>query len=333
VTTASQHDTDRWLQSCLQRLVDPDLTVDGQFGPRSRQALKEFQRRAATFVPGTTLTADGIAGPRTISALEAATDTRAPGHATTTLRTAAVAAPEPEPAAAPDATSEPDSDDADDDAEPAAPAASATLTAPADTYVERRIGVRTYGKLDGKSDLLVTVPATSGTKRLHKLAAAALTRMAAAVHRDLAIELKLASAWRAHRWESRAQYEAVVIAKYGSVKEGRRWLAFDSPHETGLAIDIGVGGLTPSRSSVAFQKKQPLFHWLVEHAWEFGFHPYKVEPWHWEFPLSLEAYRSGEIADDDPGPPAPVVSFDPNDFEEDVIEDEDLEEYPTDDQA
>lgn len=303
MTASSQKDHDRWLQSCLKQTVDPALVVDGDLGPRSRAAVKAFQKQHG-------LTVDGVAGPATIAALEAASGTRAPGHKEATLRTAAVTTPD-------------DSDDSDD------ATTIAVTVPPAHTYNERRIGVRLYGKLSGDSALLVPVPATGGPKRLHRVAAAALTRMAEAVQRDLGIELKLASAWRAHRWQSRAQYEAVVIAKYGSVAEGRRWLAFDSPHETGLAIDIGVGGLKPSRASVAFQRKQPLHHWLVAHAWEYGYHPYKVEPWHWEFPISREAYASGVIADDDPGPPIDI-SFDPNDLDHDTLalEDEDLEEYP-----
>lgn len=290
-----------WLQTCLRQLVDPSLVVDGAFGQRSRQALKDFQRKHH-------LAVDGIAGPSTIAALEAATGTRAPNHhdaQATTLQAAAAVV----------------TVDADDDAAEPAPADPSH-------YAERRIGVRLYGKLPAESKLLVPVPAVSGRKRLHVLAAAALTTMADAVVRDLGLELKLASAWRAHRWQSREQYEAVLLAKYGSIAEGKRWLAFDSPHETGLAIDIGVGGLTPSRSTVAYQRKQPLFRWLVEHAWEYGFHPYKVEPWHWEFPLSREAYRSGVIAEDDPGPPMDI-SFDTS-LDDGALEDEDLEEYPAD---
>jgi len=311
VTASSQKDRDRWLQSALKQLVDPALVVDGDLGPRSRAAIKTFQKQHG-------LTVDGIAGPATIAALEAASGA---------LHTAAVATEQEDDQPASEAV------DADADADATADNDTATIavaTPPAHTYNEQRIGVRIYGKLSGDSELLVPVPATGGPKRLHKVAAAALLRMAEAVRRDLAIELKLASAWRAHRWQSREQYEAVLVAKFGSVAEGRRWLAFDSPHETGLAIDIGVGGLKPSRASVAFQRKQPLHQWMVAHAWEYGFHPYKVEPWHWEFPISREAYASGVVADDDPGPPI-NISFDPNDLDLDaeVLEDDDLEEYPS----
>ena len=66
---------DHWLQSCLRRLVDPDLTVDGALGLRTRRALKQFQRQTDR------LTADGVPGPRTIAALEASTGSRCPGSA------------------------------------------------------------------------------------------------------------------------------------------------------------------------------------------------------------------------------------------------------------
>ena len=194
-------------------------------------------------------------------------------------------------------------------------------------YVERRVKVRTYGPLRADSRLLLTVPGSSaGAKRLHVLAAQAMKTMAVAIQRDLGIELKIASAWRAHRWQSREQYEAVLVTKFGSVKEGKRWLAFDSPHETGLAMDIGVGGLKPTRSTVDFQRKQPLHQWLVQHASEYGWYPYKTEPWHWEYPLSLEAFESGVIGPDDPGPPEEMVSFDPED-EESALESDDLDEF------
>ncbi len=82
------------------------------------------------------------------------------------------------------------------------------------------------------------------------------------------------------------------------------------PHRrTGLAIDIGLGGLKPSRASVGFQRGTPPHQWLVAHAYEFGFHPYKTEPWNWEYPMSLTAYRSGVIAPGDEGPPIEAMAF------------------------
>ena len=198
------------------------------------------------------------------------------------------------------------------------------------SYDEQRVRVKLYGTMPRDSPLLVPIPSVGKARRLHVLAAKALATMAEAVKKDLRLELEVASGWRAHRWSSRKQYEEVLVQRFGSVAEGRKWLAYDSPHETGLAIDIGVGGLWPTRSTVATQKQQPLHRWLVEHAWEFGWHPYKVEPWHWEFPMSLQALKTGEVGPDDPGPPADDVSFGVGGTsdEEWALEDEDLGELP-----
>lgn len=192
------------------------------------------------------------------------------------------------------------------------------------SYQEQRVRTKVYGSLSGESELLVKVPGVRGkSRRLHVLAAAAMTAMAEVIKRELDIEIQLASGWRRHKWKSKEQYEQTVIKRFGSVREGRKWLAFSSPHETGLAMDIGVGGLWPTKSTREKQKKTPLHKWLVEHAHEYGWHPYKLEPWHWEYPLSLEAYQSGVIAEDDEGPPEEDVSFGIGDEEPDAIEEED----------
>jgi peptidoglycan hydrolase-like protein with peptidoglycan-binding domain len=305
--TARNSESVKWVQSSLRELGDTELAVDGAAGPRTTAAIKKFQA-------GHGLTADGIAGPATVAAIEKALAERQPDPPGE-LRTMAVSA---DPA-------DDDAADAETGEDEPAPAREAVVT-PGAGYVEKRVKVRTYGTTANDSRLLVNVPSTSGTKRLHVLAAKALEAMSAAVQRDLGIELKLASGWRAHRWTSREQYEQVLIARFGSVKEGKRWLAFDSPHETGLAMDIGVGGLKPTRSTVDFQRKQPLHHWLVQHASEYGWYPYKTEPWHWEYPLSLEAFASGVVGPDDPGPPEDSVAFDLED-EEFALEAEDLEEF------
>jgi peptidoglycan hydrolase-like protein with peptidoglycan-binding domain len=55
-------DAVRRLQRALRRTPDLDLTVDGDFGPQTEQAVKEFQRGAG-------LAPDGIVGPLTWHAL------------------------------------------------------------------------------------------------------------------------------------------------------------------------------------------------------------------------------------------------------------------------
>lgn len=162
------------------------------------------------------------------------------------------------------------------------------------SYEERRVKVAAYGSLPKSSPVLVKVPGVGGPRLLHKLAAQGLAELSAAAERDLGFPLQLASGWRHHRWTSRAQYEQVLVQRFGSVAEGVKWLGYDSPHETGLAIDIGVGGLTPSRSTRDHQRQTPLHRWLVANASRFGFHPYKLEPWHWEYPISKLAWETGK---------------------------------------
>lgn len=161
-------------------------------------------------------------------------------------------------------------------------------------YVERRVRVKHFGALPRSSALLREVPSSSGhTRKLHRLAAEALDAMSKAAVADGLVELEAASAWRPHRWKSWEHYETVMKEKYGSVKKGRIYMAYNSPHETGLAIDFGVGGLSPNRKTIKAQRETELHEWLVANAYRFGWHPYTKEPWHWEFPLSLRAWTLG----------------------------------------
>lgn len=72
ISTASAN---HWLQSCLRRIVDPTLAVDGAVGLRTRTALKTFQRRTGRLTP------DGVAGPRTVAALATQVGVPCPGAA------------------------------------------------------------------------------------------------------------------------------------------------------------------------------------------------------------------------------------------------------------
>ena len=68
-------------------------------------------------------------------------------------------------------------------------------------------------------------------------------------------------------------------------KAGRAQIAFRSPHFTGRALDIYVGGkpVTTKDFNRAIQVKTPSYKWLVKNAERFGFYPYFYEPWHWEY--------------------------------------------------
>ncbi|MDH3493352.1 MAG: D-alanyl-D-alanine carboxypeptidase family protein [Acidobacteriota bacterium] len=65
----------------------------------------------------------------------------------------------------------------------------------------------------------------------------------------------------------------------------RAQIAFRSPHFTGRALDIYVGGepVSTKDSNRAVQIRSAAYLWLVENAERFGFYPYFYEPWHWEF--------------------------------------------------
>ncbi|MDQ3132301.1 MAG: D-alanyl-D-alanine carboxypeptidase family protein [Acidobacteriota bacterium] len=70
-----------------------------------------------------------------------------------------------------------------------------------------------------------------------------------------------------------------------SPHSGRAGLAVNSPHFTGRALDIYVGGeatITKDPNRAA-QVNTPAYKWLVKNAARFGFYPYYYEPWHWEY--------------------------------------------------
>jgi len=63
-----------------------------------------------------------------------------------------------------------------------------------------------------------------------------------------------------------------------------------SPHHTGRALDLYVGrapGAETAASTVPahvdWQRAQAPYQWMVCNAARFDFHPYNVEPWHWEY--------------------------------------------------
>jgi hypothetical protein len=70
-----------------------------------------------------------------------------------------------------------------------------------------------------------------------------------------------------------------------SPNSGRAGLAVNSPHFTGRALDIYVGGepVETKDSNRALQVQTAVYRWLVRNADRFGFRPYYYEPWHWEY--------------------------------------------------
>jgi D-alanyl-D-alanine carboxypeptidase len=89
--------------------------------------------------------------------------------------------------------------------------------------------------------------------------------------------LKIVSAFRSREYQEQLRRE--------SPNAGSAGLAVNSPHSTGRALDLYVGGepVDTSDSNRAIQVQTRVYKWLVRNAERFGFRPYFYEPWHWEY--------------------------------------------------
>ncbi|HEX8502267.1 MAG TPA: M15 family metallopeptidase [Pyrinomonadaceae bacterium] len=89
--------------------------------------------------------------------------------------------------------------------------------------------------------------------------------------------LKIVSSFRSPEYQARLRAQ--------SPNSGRAGLAVNSPHFTGRALDLYVGGepVETRDSNRALQVQTPAYRWLVRNAERFGFRPYYYEPWHWEY--------------------------------------------------
>jgi D-alanyl-D-alanine carboxypeptidase len=89
--------------------------------------------------------------------------------------------------------------------------------------------------------------------------------------------LKIISAFRSREYQEKLRRE--------TPNAGRAGLAVNSPHFTGRALDLYVGGepVETNDPNRAVQIRTPVYLWLVRNAERFGFRPYFYEPWHWEY--------------------------------------------------
>jgi hypothetical protein len=161
-------------------------------------------------------------------------------------------------------------------------------------------GRRLMSSASPPEDQLLTVSAaefwdTSRPEELRKVernAYAAYRRMIAAAVADPSSGLKGTSAGElapaekylkiVSAFRSRAYQEQLRRASPGS---GRAGLAVNSPHFTGRALDLYVGGdpVSTADSNRMVQTRTRIYPWLVRNAERFGFIPYFYEPWHWEY--------------------------------------------------
>lgn len=128
--------------------------------------------------------------------------------------------------------------------------------------------------------------------KLERETYAAYKRMIAAASKDLGKELKFTSNGELAPEEKflriisayrSPEYQAQLRKQQPNA--GRAALAKNSPHFTGQALDIYVGGepVTTKDANRAIQVRTPAYKWLVKNAHKFGFYPYFYEPWHWEY--------------------------------------------------
>jgi len=88
---------------------------------------------------------------------------------------------------------------------------------------------------------------------------------------------KIVSAYRSRDYQDELRRK--------SPNSGSAGLAVNSPHFTGRALDLYVGGdpVDTKDANRALQVNTPAYRWLVRNAERFGFRPYFYEPWHWEY--------------------------------------------------
>jgi hypothetical protein len=168
-------------------------------------------------------------------------------------------------------------------------------------FEEARVRVSDYKSLVGTENILIPYPCSvSGRKALvHKLVAKRLDAMNSAWLSENPGKqpILINNGFRPQKKMSEEEFNRRLDDKYkgtGGVSEGRKWNAYYSPHETGMAVDMGSNNLSPDPPTNEQQKQTFFYKWLRNNAHKFGFTPYKFEAWHWECRLPRESWSSGE---------------------------------------
>lgn len=161
-------------------------------------------------------------------------------------------------------------------------------------------GARLKNKEYATPDRLLQAPASDfydptradALRQVERETYAAYKRMVAAAAADPSTGLKVTAAGELapeekflkiiSSFRSREHQASLRAQSPGS---GRAGLAVNSPHFTGRALDLYVGGepVETRDSNRALQVQTPAYRWLVANAERFGFRPYYYEPWHWEY--------------------------------------------------
>ena len=150
---------------------------------------------------------------------------------------------------------------------------------------------RLKNRADAQPDQLIIAPASDfydpsrpdDLRQVERNTYAAYQKMIAAARADSDLKLppkflKIVSAFRSREYQENLRKK--------SPNAGSAGLAVNnSPHFTGRALDLYVGGdaVDTKDSNRAIQVNTPAYRWLVRNAERFGFRPYFYEPWHWEY--------------------------------------------------
>jgi len=172
----------------------------------------------------------------------------------------------------------------------------ATLMRMISTWQERRLKDRTYPQ---PAQLYTVPPAefydssrADDLRQVERQTYTAYKRMLASAAGESSLQLatarggelaasekyfKIISAFRSREYQERLRK-----LEPGA---GRAALAVNSPHFTGRALDLYVGGepTITKDTNRALQTQTRAYRWLVKNAGRFGFCPYFYEPWHWEY--------------------------------------------------
>src|SRR5690242_14843664 len=159
-------------------------------------------------------------------------------------------------------------------------------------FVSQWQGDRLKDRTPATADQLITAPPsdffdperTPELRQVERNTYEAYKRMMSAAAADPQLKLgpsdqylKIVSAFRSREYQEELRRK--------SPNAGSAGLAVNSPHFTGRALDLYVGGspVDTQDSNRAIQVNTPAYRWLVRNAERFGFRPYFYEPWHWEY--------------------------------------------------
>ncbi|HEY6217288.1 MAG TPA: D-alanyl-D-alanine carboxypeptidase family protein [Pyrinomonadaceae bacterium] len=157
-------------------------------------------------------------------------------------------------------------------------------------FVSQWQGNRLKDRTPATADQLLTAPSsdfydperTPELRQVERNTYEAYKRMMTAAAAELKLDpsdqyLKIVSAFRSREYQDELRRK--------SPNAGSAGLAVNSPHFTGRALDLYVGGspVDTQDSNRAIQVNTPAYRWLVRNAERFGFRPYFYEPWHWEY--------------------------------------------------